>query len=90
MPCLCRSSGSLGFSEAWPHPAHTAWGGGGGGGGGGREEGTDQIIALSNSLLVPYNISRLQLSLTCNYYIIRGDKEGEWDGGRELGRVGRR
>ena len=25
MPCLCRSSGSLGFSEAWPHPAHTAW-----------------------------------------------------------------
>ena len=23
--CLWRSSGSLGFSEAWPHPAHTAW-----------------------------------------------------------------
>ena len=22
--CLCRSSGSLGFSEAWPQPAHTA------------------------------------------------------------------
>ena len=29
MLCLWSSSGSLGFSEAWPHPAHTAWGGGG-------------------------------------------------------------
>ena len=23
-PCLCRSSGSFGFSEACPHPAQTA------------------------------------------------------------------
>lgn len=26
MPFLCSSSGSFGFSEAWPHPAHTACG----------------------------------------------------------------
>lgn len=25
MPFLWSSSGSLGFSEAWPQPAHTAW-----------------------------------------------------------------
>lgn len=24
IPFLCRSSGNLGFSEAWPQPAHTA------------------------------------------------------------------
>ena len=24
MPFLCSSSGNLGFSEAWPQPAHTA------------------------------------------------------------------
>ena len=23
---LCRMPGSLGFSDAWPHPAHTACG----------------------------------------------------------------
>lgn len=31
MPFLCSRSGSFGFSEAWPHPAHTAWKGGSGG-----------------------------------------------------------
>lgn len=25
MPCLLSNSGSLGFSDACPHPAHTAW-----------------------------------------------------------------
>ena len=71
----------MGFSEAWPHPAHTAWEGG-------REEGTDQIIVLSDSLLVLYNILRvlyMQLSLTCNYNIVREGCER-----REVGRVGGR
>lgn len=25
IPALFNSSGNLGFSEAWPHPAHTAY-----------------------------------------------------------------
>ena len=25
IPCFERRSGSFGFSEAWPHPAQTAW-----------------------------------------------------------------
>lgn len=52
IPALSSSSGNLGFSEAWPHPAHTAY----------RQENTQTVIACHK--IHTFNVT-LMLQRTC-------------------------